>query len=130
MEYHENRWFYTYRLMYIVYHIYRYIMEIFYNGISFMGDSGTLWQYRSHFPMKWPMPGSSAAAAEELQGCDLGQFTQEHVYRKSYPFYLYIYIHIYVLVCVCVCMCICIHLYVYVYMYIHIQAKICVDMYI
>ena len=79
MEYHENRWFYTYRLMYIVYHIYRYIMEIFYNGISFMGDSGTLWQYRSHFPMKWPMPGSSAAAAEELQGCDLGQFTQERL---------------------------------------------------
>ena len=43
MEYHKNRWFYTYRLMYIVYHIDKYIMEIFYNGISFMGDNGTSW---------------------------------------------------------------------------------------
>jgi hypothetical protein len=29
--------------MYIVYHIDKYIMEIFYNGISFMGDNGTSW---------------------------------------------------------------------------------------
>jgi hypothetical protein len=54
------------------------------------------------------MPGSSAAAAEELQGCDLGQFTQEYVYRKSYPFYLYIYTYMFV--------CVCAYVYTYIYM--------------
>ena len=76
------------------------------------------------------MPGSSAAAAEELQGCDLGQFTQEYVYRKSYPFYLYIYTYMFVCVCAYVYTYIYICVCLYVYMYTRIQAKICVDMYI